>query len=54
MTPNSRFRDDDGWNSLKGFSIMVLMEQEYGRDMTADEFQKCETVGDLAAFAGVA
>ena len=54
VTPDFRFRTVDEWNSLKGFSIIVLMEQDYGKEMSVEEFLGCETVNDLAKFAGVA
>ena len=53
VTPDLRFRDLDDWNSLKGFSVLVMLEQDYGREMSVDEFLKCDTVLDLAKFAGV-
>ena len=53
VTPEFRFRTLDDWNSLKGFSLMVLMEQDYGKEMSVDDFLGCETVNDLAKFAGV-
>ena len=53
VAPDLRFRDLDDWNSLKGFSVLVMLEQDYGREMSVDEFLKCETVLDLAKFAGV-
>ncbi len=53
VTPDFKFREIDEWDSLKGFSIIVLMEQDYGKEMSVEEFLKCDTVGDLAGFAGV-
>ena len=53
VTPDFRFREIDEWDSMKGFSIIVLMEQDYGREMPVETFLGCETVGDLAKFAGV-
>ena len=53
VTPDFRFRTVDDWNSLKGFSLIVLMEQDYGKEMSVDDFLGCETVNDLAKFAGV-
>lgn len=35
------------WDSLKGFSILILLEDEYGTTMTVDEFLKKKTLGDL-------
>ncbi len=54
MPPEMEFRTVDDWDSLKGFSIIVLMEAEYGKSMTVAEFMACNTVADLAKFAGVA
>ena len=54
VTPEFKFREIDEWDSLKGFSIIVLMEQDYGKEMSVETFLACETVEDLAKFAGVA
>lgn len=54
VTPDFKFREIDEWDSLKGFSLIVLMEQDYGKEMSVETFLKSETVGDLARFAGVA
>lgn len=54
VTPDFEFRTIEDWDSMKGFSIIVLMESDYGRQMSVEEFLKCEKVSDLAAFAGVA
>lgn len=48
------FRTVADWDSMKGFSIIVLMESDYGKQMSVEEFLKCEKVSDLATFAGVA
>ena len=54
LSPESKFREIGDWDSLKGFSIIVLLEQDYGKEISVDEFLKCETIADLAALAGVA
>ena len=54
VTPDFKFRSIEEWDSMKGFSIIVLMEQDYGKEMSVSEFLNCETVLDLAKFAGVA
>lgn len=41
------FRDLDDFSSLVGFSLIVMMEEEYGVKVTVDEFMKCNTIGDL-------
>ena len=51
---DTRFREVEGWSSLMGFGILVTLENDYGRRMMIDEFQKMQTIGDLAAACGVA
>ena len=53
VTPEVEFRTVGDWDSLKGFSIIVLMEQDYGKIMSVEAFLACNTVHDLASFAGV-
>lgn len=50
---NFEFRSISEWDSMKGFSLIVLLESDYGTQMSVDEFMGCKTVGDLANFAGV-
>ena len=54
VTVGTRFREVEGWSSLMGFGILVTLENDYGRRMMIDEFQKMQTIGDLAAACGVA
>lgn len=49
-----RFRETEGWSSLTAFSILVTLEQDFGRRMTVDELMGLETVGDLARACGIA
>lgn len=42
------FRDEiDGFSSMEGFSLIVMMEDEYGVKVSVEEFLECKTVGDL-------
>ena len=54
VTGETRFREVEGWSSLMGFGILVTLENDYGRRMMIDEFQKMQTVAELAAACGVA
>lgn len=48
ITMDTVFREEiDGFSSLVGFSLIVMMEDEYGAKVSVDEFLKCKTVGDL-------
>ena len=54
VRPEDDFRAVDGWCSLMGFGLLVLLEQNYGKSLTVDDFLKLATVADLARAAGVA
>ena len=54
VTSDFEFRTVDDWDSMKGFSLIVLLESDYGKQMSVEEFLACNTVGELATFAGVA
>lgn len=42
------FRNDTPyWDSLKGFGMLVLLEEDYGLKMPVDEFLECKTLADL-------
>lgn len=42
------FREEiEDFSSLVGFSLIVMMEDEYGVRVSVDEFLECKTVGDL-------
>lgn len=43
-----------GIPDVKGFSIIVRMGADYGKQMSVEGFLKGEKVSDLAAFAEVA
>jgi len=53
VTPETRFRQVEGWSSLMGFGILVTLENDYGRRMDVAEFLTLETIEDLARAAGV-
>ena len=48
ISENTNFREDiEDFSSMDGFSLIVMMEEEYGYKMSVDEFLECETVSDL-------
>ena len=53
VTAETRFREVEGWSSLMGFGILVTLENDYGRRMMIDEFQKMQTISELAHACGV-
>lgn len=45
---NTDFRNDiPDWGSLKGYSLIVMIEDEYGVVIEVEDFLKAKTVGDL-------
>lgn len=47
ITMETVFRDLDDFSSLVGFSLIVMMEDEYDVKVSVDEFMECNTIGDL-------
>ena len=48
ISMNTDFREEiEGFSSMVGFSLIVMMEDEYGVKVSVDEFLQCKTVGDL-------
>ncbi|HRW93777.1 MAG TPA: acyl carrier protein [Thermotogota bacterium] len=35
------------WDSLKGFGILVYLEEDYNKKLSVDEFMEQKTIGDL-------
>jgi acyl carrier protein len=52
ISMDTDFRNDvDGWDSMKGFSIICMIEDEYQVQIDVPSFLRCRTVGDLYAKA---
>ena len=47
ITKDKLFREIDGFSSLVGFSLIVMMEDEYGVRVPVEEFIECKTIEDL-------
>lgn len=44
---DSQFRLTDGWCSLKGFGLLVLLENDWNTPLSIDRFLELKTVRDL-------
>ena len=53
VTPDTEFRAVEGWCSLMAFGLLVMLEQSYGKTLSAEDFTKLRTMSELAAVAGV-
>ncbi len=48
ITMDTNFRTDiSDWSSMMGFSILVLLEDDYDARLSVEDFMKCETISDL-------
>ena len=48
LSPETDFRNGiPYWDSLKGFGIIVLIEEDYGKKLSVEEFLEQKTIGDL-------
>ena len=47
------FRTVPMWSSMTGFAVMVMMDLDYGKGVTAADLKAAKTVADLAKLAGV-
>ena len=47
------FRSVPMWSSLVGFSVMVMIDLDYNREIKAADLQAARTVRDIARLAGV-
>lgn len=53
VTEETRFRELAGYSSLKGFGLMVVLENYYHHPVTLAEFAALSTIRDLATAAGI-
>ena len=47
FTPSTSFRDVEEWSSLIGLSIILMVDEEYGITIGADDMKQAQTIEDL-------
>jgi acyl carrier protein len=48
VNADTDFRNDlDGWDSITALSVMAMVDDEYSVNITGDEMQNANTIGDL-------
>lgn len=47
FTPSTIFRDLDEWSSLIGLSIILMVDEEYGITIGADDMKQAQTIEEL-------
>jgi acyl carrier protein len=45
-----KFREYEGWSSLKELSILAMMDSDFGVNLEMKDFNKLITVGDLIGY----
>ena len=49
LNADTDFREACEFESLMGFSMLCMLEEEYGTKITVDQFLASRTIGDLYA-----
>ena len=47
FTPSTIFRDLEEWSSLIGLSIILMVDEEYGITIGADDMKQANTIEEL-------
>jgi len=47
---NTTFRDLDSYDSLTGMAMIAIIEDEFGVDISPEEFKNLKTVSDIFNF----
>ena len=47
VLPSDLFRDYESWDSLALLSLMAMLEDEYGKTIPREVFEKLNTIEDL-------
>jgi acyl carrier protein len=47
FAPSTKFRDLEEWSSLIGLSIILMVDEEYGITIGADDMKQAQTIEEL-------
>ena len=47
MNPETEFRTIESWDSLTGMSIVVMIKDVYGVDISDIDFKSCKTIQEV-------
>ena len=47
LEPQTRFRDNDEFDSLIGYSMLLVIKDHFGKPMSVPVFLSCNTVEEL-------
>lgn len=52
LKPEMNLTEIEQWNSMTKLSLIVLMEDECGKELKSDDIRKFATVDDILSFMG--
>lgn len=47
ITPSTNFREMEEWSSLTALNVLMMIDEEYGVELPADEMRQTKTVQEL-------
>ena len=47
VSPTTKFKELDGWDSLVAISLIAMVDAEYGVKLTGDEIRNAQYVSEL-------
>lgn len=47
LNAETKFRDLEEWSSIIGLSIILMVDEEFGITISADDMKQAETIGEL-------
>lgn len=47
LTPETRFREVEGWTSLVALLVITMVDEEYGVVLPPEEMRKTQTIKEL-------
>ena len=52
LTPEMNLADVEAWDSMTKLSLIVLMDDEFGKKLTGEQIRAFKTVRDILDFMG--
>jgi acyl carrier protein len=47
ITPASDFKNIDGWDSLTAMLVIEMINEQFGKTISANDLRECQTVEEL-------
>lgn len=50
LTPETDLSDLDGWDSIAGLSLIVMLDEHFNKTVTGKQIKAMKTVADILAY----